>query len=106
MIERDKEYYNQKISELYAVIENQEKIIRDYQEELQKADSITQSCLFEGMEESTMNFRKCLKALENYKQRIDIAIEYINEILDLKEEYNEEVECVVVDLLEILKGKE
>ena len=33
MIERDKEFYNQKISELYAVIENQEKIIRDYQEE-------------------------------------------------------------------------
>ena len=33
MIERDKEYYNQKISELYAVIENQEKIIRDLQEE-------------------------------------------------------------------------
>ena len=33
MTERDKEFYNQKISELYAVIENQEKIIRDYQEE-------------------------------------------------------------------------
>ena len=31
MIERDKEYYNQKISELYSVIENQEKIIRDVQ---------------------------------------------------------------------------
>jgi hypothetical protein len=34
MTERDKEYYNQKISELYAVIENQEKIIRDLQEEV------------------------------------------------------------------------
>ena len=34
MIERDKEYYNQKISELYAVIENQEKIIRDLQEKV------------------------------------------------------------------------
>lgn len=37
MIERDKEYYNQKISELYAVIENQEKIIRDLQERNSKA---------------------------------------------------------------------
>lgn len=37
MIERDKEYYNQKISELYAVIENQEKIIRDVQERNSKA---------------------------------------------------------------------
>lgn len=34
MIERDKEYYNQKISELYAVIENKEKIIRDLQEKV------------------------------------------------------------------------
>ena len=34
MIERDKEFYNQKISELYAVIENQEKIIRDLQEKI------------------------------------------------------------------------
>ena len=34
MIERDKEYYNQKISELYTVIENQEKIIRDLQTEI------------------------------------------------------------------------
>ena len=33
MIERDKEYYNQKIGELYSVIDNQEKIIRDLQEE-------------------------------------------------------------------------
>lgn len=37
MLERDKEYYNQKISDLYAVIENQEKIIRDLQERNSKA---------------------------------------------------------------------
>ena len=34
MTERDKEYYNQKISELYTVIENQEKIIRELQTEI------------------------------------------------------------------------
>lgn len=34
MKERDKEYYNKKIGELYAVIENQEKIIRDLQEKI------------------------------------------------------------------------
>lgn len=71
------EELNKIISGLYAKIDNQEKIIRELQEELQKADSITQSCLFEGMEESTMNFRECLKALENYKQRIDKAIEIL-----------------------------
>lgn len=32
MLEKDKEYYNQKIGELYLIIENQEKIIRDIQE--------------------------------------------------------------------------
>lgn len=36
--------------------------------------------------------------------KIDKAIEYIEETLDLKEEYTDEVECVVVDLFEILKG--
>lgn len=114
MIERDKEYYNQKIGELYSIIENQEKIIRDYQEELQKADSITQSCIFEGKEESIINFRECLKALENYKQRIDKAIEYINKYESIKayyeyeecgyEEYNYDNDFKD-DLLEILKGE-
>lgn len=40
MIEKDKEYYNQKIGELYAVIENQEKIIRDLQKEKQQLKQI------------------------------------------------------------------
>ncbi len=82
MIERDKEYYNQKISELYAVIENQEKIIRDLQEEVK------------GYQ--TMYFDKVMI--------VNKAIEYIKETLELKEEYHGEVECVVNDLLDILKG--
>jgi prefoldin subunit 5 len=40
MIERDKEFYNHKISELYSIIDNQEKIIRELQEDLQDYERI------------------------------------------------------------------
>ena len=40
------------------------------------------------------------------QKRIDKAVEYCKETLDLKEEYNNEVECVVNDLLDILRGKD
>lgn len=45
-------------------------------EELQKADSITQSCIFEGKEESTVNFRQCLNKLTLYKEVIEEVREY------------------------------
>lgn len=55
MKERDKEYYNKKIGELYSIIENQEKIIRDLQKEKQKLKNILniieQYCLDEQIPE-------------------------------------------------------
>lgn len=60
MIERDKEYYNQKISELYSIIENQEKIIRDLQEENIRLNNILniieQHCLDEQMPEEYLEY--------------------------------------------------
>ena len=50
------------------------------------------------------NENEFIVAYKELKQRIDKAIEYCKEALDLKEEYNDEVECVVNDLLDILKG--
>ena len=47
-------------------------------EELQKADSITQSCIFDGKEESTINFRECLNILKLYKEVIEEVREYID----------------------------
>lgn len=46
--------------------ENQElkKQLEEYQKELEKADSITQSCIFNGKEESKISFRKCLNILD------------------------------------------
>lgn len=43
------------------------KEIKEYQEELSKADSITQSCIFDGAKESAISYRECLNELDKYK---------------------------------------
>ena len=66
----------------YGSIENYiyelEQENKQLREELQKADSITQSCIFEGKEESTVNFRECLNTLALYKEVIEEVREYID----------------------------
>ena len=61
--------------------ENQElkKQLEEYQEELEKADSITQSCIFNGKKESEISFRKCLNMLEKHKNQ---QKEFINFLED------------------------
>lgn len=75
MIERDKEYYNQKISELYSIIENQEKIIRDLQEKINT---------YENPEDLTLFYmwidNKAKDKLKQYKSVIDEVREYIFDI--------------------------
>lgn len=44
---------------------------KELQEELQKADSITQSCIFDGKEESQLNYRKAIKTIEELHNKID-----------------------------------
>ena len=56
-------------------------------EELQKADSITQSCIFEGKEESTINFRECLNKLKLYKEVIE---EVRERVVELKKRFKQE----------------
>lgn len=93
MIERDKEYYNQKISELYAVIENQEKIIRDLQEKSKSTYYITDDEYIKITESHCSNLQ----------QRIDKAIEFIKQ----NTIYNEDFPILpkdIEELLEILKG--
>lgn len=86
MIERDKEYYNQKISELYAVIENQEKIIRDLQKEVKGY----QTMYFDKV----MIVNKAIEYIEEEGEHTDCSGE---PIYYLDEEQEEE-------LLDILKG--
>lgn len=50
--------------------ENQslKKQLEEYKKELEKADSITQSCIFNGKKDSEISYRKCLNMLENLKE--------------------------------------
>ena len=57
------------------------KQLEEYQKELEKADSITQSCIFNGKKESEISYRKCLNMLEKHKNQQKKFIEYLeNEI--------------------------
>lgn len=69
--------------------ENQElkKQLEEYQKELEKADSITQSCIFNGKEESKISYRKCLNILEKKENQQKEFIKYMNDIIkDLETE--------------------
>lgn len=53
---------------------------------MEKADSITQSCIFNGKKESEISYRKCLNMLEKHKNQQKEFIEYMNKTI-------EELEC-------------
>ena len=42
--------------------------------ELQKADSLTQSCIFEGKEESELNFRKAINIIKELRSWLEETI--------------------------------
>ena len=58
-----------------------EKEVNKYQKELEKADSIIQSCIFQGKQESKISFRKCLNRLEQLENIRKEAIEYMKEFI-------------------------
>lgn len=61
--------------------ENQElkKQVEEYQQELEKADSITQSCIFNGKEESKISYRKCLNVLDKKEIQQKEFIKYLED---------------------------
>ena len=46
---------------------------------MEKADSITQSCIFNGKKESEISFRKCLNMLEKHKNQQKEFINYLED---------------------------
>lgn len=94
----DVKYYLTKgISNEYAlnlalsILEERQNLLNDnlkLQEELQKADSITQSCIFEGKEESTINFRECLNKLDKYKEVIGEVREWLKYKAEALDEFD------------------
>ena len=115
----DVKYYLTKvISNSYAlnlalsILEERQNLLNDnlkLKEELQKADSITQSCIFEGKEESTINFRECLNKLKLYKEVIEEVREHIEDSCYYPEleNYSNMTSEEVKELVQILdKAKE
>ena len=86
----EKEQLNSLVNSCQEEIRQLKKQLEEYQEELEKADSITQSCIFNGKEESKISFRKCLNMLEKHKTQQKEFIEYMNKTI-------EELECDDVD---------
>lgn len=90
--------------------------IKKYQEELSKADSITQSCIFNGAKESAISYRECLNELDKYKslyenekehtdtlKRIIKKIEEYIKNIDEEEFINTEHYVEILDLLKEIK---
>lgn len=74
-------------------------------EELQKADSITQSCIFEGKEESKINFRKAINLIDKYKSVLNEIRECTKELYEIGVEWhwdNSAMEDYVKEILQIL----
>ena len=93
MIERDKEYYNHKISELYAVIENQEKIIGDLQEKNESLKTRIKTVKRRRKKQTQKKYK--------YKYRIDEVREYLD---NLSFDGYCDGEYVIRDLFRILEG--
>lgn len=110
----DAKYYLTKgISNIYAlnlalsILEERQNLLNDnlkLQEELQKADSITQSCIFEGKEKSTINFRQCLNMLGLYKEVINEVRGIIESGLDFDNpQYADECKKELLQILDKVK---
>lgn len=90
-------------SELLTYIRFLEQEIKEYKLELQKADSITQSCIFNGKKESEISFRKCLNRLEKSEKARKDAIE---ELYIWGEILNPEFQQKMLDILNIETGSD
>ena len=89
-LQTEKEQLNILVNSCQEEIRRLKKQLEEYQEELEKADSITQSCIFNGKKESEISYRKCLNMLEKHKNQQKEFIEYMNKTI-------EELECDDVD---------
>ena len=70
---------NELIQTVFGLLDENKKL----KEELQKADSITQSCIFDGKEESQLNYRKAIKMIEELHNKIEEANKTIDTNLEL-----------------------
>ena len=73
----EKEQLNSLVNSCQEEIRRLKKQVEEYENELEKADSITQSCIFNGKKESEISYRKCLNMLEKHKNQQKEFISYL-----------------------------
>ena len=62
------------------------KQVEEYQKELEKADNLTQICIFKGKEESKISYRKCLNILDKKETQQKEFIDYLENEIQQKRE--------------------
>lgn len=92
--------------DLQQKVEQLEKEVNEYQKELEKADSITQSCIFQGKQESEISFRNCLNKLEQLEKELKEANDSIswwsNRFKAVKRD-NKQLENIIKEAINKLK---
>ena len=87
-INKDTRNSRQRVANAKLLKENQElkKQLEEYQQELEKADNLTQICIFKGKEESNISYRKCLNALDKKETQQKEFIKYLEDEIQKKRE--------------------
>lgn len=83
----EKEQLNSLVNSCQEEIRQLKKQLEEYENELEKADSITQSCILNGKKESEISYRKCLNMLEKNKNQQKVFIKYLEDEIN-KWNYN------------------
>lgn len=81
-------YFSSEVDEKDKQIDVLKKQVDEYQKELEKADNLTQICIFKGKEESETSYRKCLNILDKKEIQQKEFIKWLeDEINKLVKEY-------------------
>ena len=81
----EKEQLNSLVNSCQEEIRQLKKQLEEYQQELEKADSITQSCIFNGKKESEISYRKCLNILDKKETQQKEFINYLEDLIKQNE---------------------
>ena len=103
----EKEQLNSLVNSCQEEIRQLKKQLEEYQQELEKADSITQSCIFNGKKESKISYRKCLNILDKKENQQKDFIKYLEDEFtkiqnDIEKEIDNNVKYFKVERRQII----
>ena len=73
---KDREEYISILEQYNAELKKQ---LEEHKKELEKADNLTQICIFKGKEESKISYRKCLNILDKKETQQKEFISYLED---------------------------